>query len=143
MTPPQFTLVPGELALYWAHEAGHYKQLVPYVPHHKTMVEDFGQRFWTYDDQLLAYREQPTPEMAARTDGEFESLSSTAMGYDTLDERIAQTRAKKGCLLMVLAHPEIPLHNNPTEPGARVRIRTQDVRFGPRPARAPRLGTRS
>src|SRR6266700_7467105 len=106
---PQFTLVTDELALCWVHEGRHYKKLVPYVPHHRALLEYFVQRSWTYYDQLLAYREQPMLEEAARLDGEFEALFSTVTGYQALDERIAKTRAKKSCLLMVLAHPEIPL----------------------------------
>jgi len=129
---PQFTLVTEELALCWVHEGRHYKKLVPYMGHHRALVENFLQRFWTYYAQLLAYRLQPTPEEAARLDGEFEGLCATVTGYNALDERIAKTRAKKGCLLMVLAHPEIPLHNNPAELGARARVRKRDVSFGPR-----------
>ena len=129
---PQFALVTDELALCWVHEGRHYKKLLPYVPHHRALVEDFVQRFWTYYDQLLAYREQPTPEEAARLNGAFDALFMTVTGYDALDERIAKTRAKKACLLMVLAHPEIPLHNNPAELGARTRVRKRDVSFGPR-----------
>ena len=59
-------------------------------------------------------------------------MYSTVTGYDALDERIAKTGAKKACLLMVLTHPEIPLHNNPAELGARARVRKRDVSFGPR-----------
>jgi hypothetical protein len=129
---PQFTVVTEELALCWVHEGRHYKKLVPYVPYHRALVEDFVQRFWTYYDQLLAYREQPTPEAAARLDGEFEALFSTITGYQAMDERIAKTQTKKGCLLMVLTHPEIPLHNNPAALGARARVRKRDVSFGPR-----------
>jgi Transposase IS66 family len=129
---PQFTLVTEELALCWVHEGRHYKKLIPYLPRHRALVEDFVQRFWTYYDQLLAYRERPTPEEAARLTGEFETFFSTVTGYDALDERIAKTRTKKGCLLMVLTHPEIPLHNNPAELGARARVRKRDVSFGPR-----------
>jgi hypothetical protein len=33
---------------------------------------------------------------------------------------------------MVLKYPEIPLHNNPAELGARQRVRKRDVSFGPR-----------
>ena len=129
---PQFTLVTEDLALCWVHEGRHYKKLLPYIPHHRTLLEDFIARFWTYYHQLLAYRKEPTPAQAARLDGEFEALFSTVTGYDALDERIAKTRAKKRCLLMVLAHPEIPLHNNPAELGARARVRKRDVSFGPR-----------
>jgi Transposase IS66 family len=129
---PQFTLVTEELALCWVHEGRHYKKLMPYISRHRALVEAFVQRFWTYYDQLLAYRERPTATEMVRLDGEFEALFATITGYDALDERIAKTRAKKGCLLMVLTHPEIPLHNNPAELGARARVRKRDVSFGPR-----------
>ena len=59
-------------------------------------------------------------------------LFSTVTGYAALDERIAKTHTKKVALLMVLDHPEIPLHNNPAELGARQRVRKRDVSFGPR-----------
>src|SRR3989440_9194924 len=129
---PQFTLVTEELALCWVHEGRHDKKLLPYIPRHRAPVEDFVQRFWTYYDQLLAYRERPTLVEAVRLEGEFEALFATITGYAALDERIAKTGAKKGCLLMVLTHPEIPLHNNPAELGARARVRKRDVSFGPR-----------
>src|SRR5262249_48184151 len=40
--------------------------------------------------------------------------------------------AKKDALLLVLRRPEIPLHNNAAELGARRRVRKRDVSFGPR-----------
>src|SRR5713101_8295785 len=129
---PQFPLVTEELALCWVHEGRHYKKLLPSIPYHQARLEAFVQRFWTYYNQLLAYREQPTPEEATRLAGEFATLFATVTGYQALDERITKTRAKKSCLLMVLAHPEIPLHNNPAELGARARVRKRDVSFGPR-----------
>jgi hypothetical protein len=129
---PQFTLITEELALCWVHEGRHYKKLMPSIPYHQGLLEAFVQRFWAYYAQLLAYRKQPTPEEAMRLTEEFETLFATVTGYQALDERIAKTRAKQSCLLMVLAHPEIPLHNNPAELGARARVRKRDVSFGPR-----------
>lgn len=38
----------------------------------------------------------------------------------------------KAELLLVLSHPELPLHNNDSELGARARVRKRDVSFGPR-----------
>ena len=129
---PQFTLVTEELALCWVHEGRHYKKLLPSIPYHQRLLEVFVQRFWAYYAQLLAYRTQPKPEEAARLERAFEAVFTTVTGYNALDERIAKTHAKKGYLLMVLAHPEIPLHNNPAELGARARVRKRDVSFGPR-----------
>jgi hypothetical protein len=129
---PQFTLITEELALCWVHEGRHYKKLMPAIPYQQGLLEAFVQRFWAYYAQLLAYRKQPTPAEAMRLTEEFETLFATVTGSQALDERIAKTRAKQSCLLMVLAHPEIPLHNNPAELGARARVRKRDVSFGPR-----------
>jgi hypothetical protein len=50
-----------------------------------------------------------------------DDLFSTRTGYNALDDRLAKTKAKKDYLLMLLEHPEIPLHNNPVELEARRR----------------------
>jgi hypothetical protein len=67
-----------------------------------------------------------------RLENEFDTLFSTVTGYDALDQRIAKTKNKKSALLMVLDHPEIPLHNNPAELGARRLVRKRKVSFGTR-----------
>ncbi len=131
---PQFNWVTDDLALCWIHEGRHYKKLEPVVALHRTQLEDFQDDFWTFYDELLHYREHPTAEARTRLDTDFDRLFATVTGYEALDVRIAKTRAKKHCLLLVLAHPEIPLHNNPAELGARQRVRKGDVSFGPRSA---------
>ena len=72
------------------------------------------------------------PERALELGRQFDLLFSTLTGYAALDERIAKTKAKKESLLKVLEHPEIPLHNNPAELGARLRVRKRVVSYGPR-----------
>ena len=125
-------LVTEERALCWVHEGRHSKKLLPSLPYHQGLLEAFVQRFWTSYDQLLAYREQPTPEEATRLTEEFATLFATVTGSPALDERMAKTRAKQRGLLMVLAHPAIPLHNTPAALGARARVRKRDVSVGPR-----------
>ena len=58
---------------------------------------------------------------------EFDTLFSTKTGYDDLDVRIQKSKSKKGELLVVLKYPEVPLHNNASENGARSEKRRQDV----------------
>ena len=129
---PQFNWITEELALCWVHEGRHYKKLMPVFVHHLELLSDFRKQFWDFYDQLLAYRQQPTLAERVRLEAEFDQLFSTGTGFDALDARIAKTRAKKGSLLMVLKHPEIPLHNNPVELEARQRVRKRDISFGPR-----------
>ncbi len=135
---PQFTWVTEELALCWVHEGRHYKKLFPYVPQHQKLLEDFLEHFWDFYRELLAYRQQSTLEEQTRLETEFDTLFSTKTGYWALDERIALTRAKKTSLLMVLEHPEIPLHNNSAELDARQRVRKRKISFGPRVAEGTR-----
>jgi len=129
---PQFKLVTTELALCWVHDGRHYEKLSPYVGYHRQLLEDFRARYWDFYDQLLDYRKHPNPEDRVRLDEKFDALFSTVTGYDALDERIAKTKAKKPFLLMVLEHPEIPLHNNPAELGARRRVRYRKISYGTR-----------
>src|ERR1017187_2583151 len=128
----QFKLLTQERGLCWVHEGRHFRQLEPHFAQHRQMVDDFLKRFWDYYRELLAYRQRPGQPEAERLSGAFDQLFSSVTGYTALDERIAQTHAKKTHLLMVLTHPEIPLHNNPAELGARTRVRKRDVSFGPR-----------
>ncbi len=82
----------------------------------------------------MAYWAAPSPAEKVRLTAEFERIFTTVMGYQQLDARIAKTQLKKASLLLVLDHPEIPLHNNPAELGARQRVRKRDVSFGPQTA---------
>jgi hypothetical protein len=134
----QFTWLTEELALCWVHEGRHYKKLDPFLPQHRAERERVVTAFWAYYDELLAYRQQPTAAERARLEAAFDTLFGQETGYWALDERLASTRAKKAELLRVLAHPEIPLHNNPAELGARQRVRKRDVSFGPRTAEGAR-----
>ena len=129
---PQFRAITEELALCWIHEGRHFKKLTPYLPQYRAALADILAQFWDYYRDLPAYREQPTPEACARLDASFATLFGTKTGYQALDQRLALTLDKKPELLLVLDHPELPLHNNPAELGARQRVRKRDVSFGPR-----------
>jgi hypothetical protein len=130
----QYRLLTAERQLCWIHEGRHYKKLVAHVPFHRAVLATFCTDFWAYYRELLAYREHPTPAEATRLELRFDTLFSRATGFELLDHRITLTQAKKGELLLVLRHPELPLHNNPAELAARRRVRKRDVSFGPKSA---------
>jgi hypothetical protein len=124
---PQFNALTAELALCWIHEYRHYKTLIPRFAHHCRLLQDFGLAFWKLYHNLLEYREHPSPALATALQIEFDQLFGHTSGYQPLDECKKRTLAKKEQLLMVLSHPEILLHNNPAELGARQRVRKRTV----------------
>ena len=129
---PQFNKLTRWRMLCWVHEGRPYKKLHPVVSLHRELLDDFLKRFWNYYHELLTYKEKPSETERIRLEAVFDDLFATQTGYVNLDERIAKTRAKKAALLLVLKHPELPLHNNPAELGVRRRVRKRDVSFGPR-----------
>jgi hypothetical protein len=124
---PQFKLITEHQALCWIHDGRHYKKLYPIVLLNKNRLDDFRGQYWDYYAKLLEYKKNPTQGEAEKLSKEFDKLFSTKTGYDSLDERIAKTKAKKSELLLVLNYPELPLHNNNSEHGARAEKRKQDV----------------
>jgi len=129
---PQFNWLTRTMMLCWVHEGRAYKKLMPVVAHHRELLADFIKRLWEFYDRLSDYRKLPLPETATQLETEFDTLFATQTGYNELDKRIAKTQSKKAALLLVLKHPELPLHNNPAELAARYRVRKRDTSFGPR-----------
>ncbi|NCO61655.1 transposase [bacterium] len=129
---PQFKLITRQLSLCWIHDGRHYKKLDPFINHHRKLLDGFLDTYWDYYRELLTYREAPSDSQHIRLDHLFDEIFSTATGYDALDQRIAKTKAKKHSLLLVLDHPELPLHNNDAELSARGRVCKRVVSFGTR-----------
>jgi Transposase IS66 family len=128
----EFHWLTRAIMLCWIHDGRLYKKLEPVIALHREQLEDFRKSYWEYYDQLLAYREKPTAKKRTQLEAQFDELFATHTGYYELDQRIAKTQAKKDSLLLVLEHPELPLHNNASELAVRQRVRKRDVSFGPR-----------
>jgi Transposase IS66 family len=124
---PQFNWLTVELALCWIHEFRHYKKLIPHIPYHRQLLENFKESFWKLYRKLQAYQHHPNETDAHSLRAEFEQLFGQTTSYEQLDERKGLTLAKQEHLLVMLIHPEILLHNNPAELGARQRVRKRDV----------------
>lgn len=121
-----------ELALCWVHDGRYYQKLLPEFACHRREVARFRKRYWAFYRELLAYRQAPTAAEAVRLETAFDRLFGTQSCWTDLQTCIERTRGNKAKLLLVLRHPELPLHNNPAELMARRRVRKRDVSFGPR-----------
>jgi Transposase IS66 family len=129
---PQFDKVTAERAQCWVHDGRHYKKLVPSCWEYAALLSSFRRAYWAFYGELLAYRQAPSVAEATRLRAAFVRLFSTTTDYPALDERIAKTLAQQQELLLVLDHPELPLHNNDAERTARRRVRKRVVSHGPR-----------
>ncbi len=126
---PQFKLITDDLALCWIHEGRHYKKLSPFIACHQKILDDFLEQFWEYYRRLLAYRSAPSWNKAHELELEFWKLFGEKTGYEQLDERKRLTALKVDELLIVLEHPELPLHNNPAELAARTMVQRRNISY--------------
>jgi len=124
---PQFKQLTEEQALCWVHDGRNYKKLEPVVPLHKKELEDFRSRYWNYYMEILQFKLDPSQKNAIKLSADFDVLFSTKTNYHALNERIEKSKEKKLELLLSLKYPEIPLHNNDAELGARAQVRKRDV----------------
>ncbi len=127
---PQFKLLTDDLALCWVQVGRHYKKLNPLVAYHQKLLENFLDDFWDYYRKLLAYKDSPSAESAQELRTEFCQMFGSDSGYQQLDERKGLTAAKISELLLVLDHPELPLHNNPAELAARTMVQRRSISYG-------------
>ncbi len=134
----QFKSITDCVASCWVHAGRHYHKLRPVAPRHRVMLDAFITAYWDYYAKLQRYQADPAADEASRLRLEFDELLSTVSGYEALDERMAKTLSKKNELLTVLDHPEVPLHNNDSELGARVSARRRDVSLHSRSKRGAR-----
>ena len=109
------------------HEGRHYKKLKPFIDTHQALVDTVLTDLWEFYRALLAYKAAPSEAQAEQLSKQFDTIFSQTTGYDLLDDRLQKTLAKKANLLLVLKYPQIPLHNNSAELGARVQTRKGDV----------------
>ncbi len=124
---PQFKLITLFLALCWVHEWRHYKKLKPILNAHKKDIEAFRKIFWDFYAELAKYKTDPSIEDAQKLKRKFDDIFSMKYTYQDLQNRIDKTKLKKTELLTVLEKPQIPLHNNSSENGARLQKRREDV----------------
>ena len=77
----------------------------------------------------ISYRNSPSTEEKLKLKSKFLDIFGTQTGYEQLDERKKLTLSKISELLLVLEHPELPLHNNSAELAARTMVQRRNISY--------------
>jgi len=88
-----------------------------------------GLIWWFYAD-LKAYRMAPNARRRSEMRARFDRIFLRTTGFATLDRMLQRQHANKAELLMVLDHPEIPLHTNGSENDIRCQVTKRKVSGG-------------
>lgn len=112
----------GQHALCWIHAERLVHKLETFTDQQRRAQQFVrGLIWWLYAD-LKAYKLDPTRRRSRELRARFDRIFQRHTGFATLDRLLKRLHANKAELLMVLDHPEIPLHTNGSENDIRCQV---------------------
>ena len=122
----------GRHALCWVHAERLVHKLETFTDDKRAAQQRIRSLIWWFYDDLKAYRRDPTLQRKAALRARFDRIFRRRTGFATLDRLLARLLANKNELLMVLDHPEIPLHTNGSENDIRCQVIKRKISGGTR-----------
>lgn len=120
-------------ALCWIHAERLINRLVPLNSNQAKDIAAVLDKFWGIYADLKAYKQNPSQTEKKKITKCFDELCATKSSYPLKNalQRLAKNKAE---LLLVLKHPEIPLHNNLSENDIREYVKKRKISGGTRSA---------
>lgn len=119
-------------ALCWIHAERHIKKLVPMTEVMREEQAKILEDFWALYNFLKAYRSDPKADQASTIRSTFDELFQRETSSVALSKVLKKIYSQKSELLVVLDHPETPLHNNGAETDIREYVKRRKVSGGTR-----------
>jgi hypothetical protein len=120
----------GQHALCWVHAERLVHRLETFTDQQRAAQEHVRGLIWWFYADLKAYCAEPTARRRSELRARFDRIFLRTTGFVTLDRLLARLHANKAELLMVLDHPEIPLHTNGSENDIRCQVTKRQVSGG-------------
>ena len=111
----QFKLFGFAHGLCWLHAERVVARLIPLTKREQRAYDKARDSIWHYYQRLKAYRDVPTEQKKQRLEKRFDELFLAETGWEALNAAMLKIHGKKTELVLVLEHPELPLHNNLSE----------------------------
>jgi Transposase IS66 family len=122
----------GRHGLCWIHAERLVHKLDTFTEQTRAIQQRMRRLIWQFYGNLKAYRCNPTAQRKAALQVRFDRIFRRRTGFVMLDRLLARLYANKVELLMVLDHPEIPLHTNGSENDIRCQVTKRKVSGGTR-----------
>jgi hypothetical protein len=120
----------GQHALCWIHAERLVHKLETFTDQQRAAQHHVRGLIWWFYADLKAYRLDPTPRRRRELRARFDRIFQRRTGFTTLDRLLKRLHANKPELLMVLDHPEIPLHTNGSENDIRCQVTKRQISGG-------------
>jgi hypothetical protein len=118
--------------LCWIHAERKINELVPLHDGHAKDIQSIRSLFWEIYALLKDYKQKPNEAIKIEIEKKFDSMCSTQTSYQLLNNVLKRLMKNKEELLLVLKHPELPLHNNLSERDIREYVKKRKISGGTR-----------
>src|SRR5712691_5565237 len=122
----------GRHGLCWVHAERLVHQLDTFSERQHAAQQRVRALIWWFYRDLKAYKADPSPRRRAELRARFDRIFKRHTGFASLDRLLARLHAKKPELLLVLDHPQIPLHTNGSENDIRCQVTRRKISGGTR-----------
>jgi Transposase IS66 family len=126
----QFAL--GHHALCWVHAERLVHKLDTFTDRQHAAQQLVRALIWWFSADLKAYKRAPDRRRRHELRARFDRIFRRRTGFATLDRLLARLYANKEELLLVLEHPEVPLHTNGSERDLRPQVVKRKISGGTR-----------
>ena len=123
----QFNLLLLLHALCWIHAERIIRKLVGFNDEHRAALENTRTQIWDFYEVLKGYKEAPSKKKKAEIEERFDEIFTQQTCFMTLNLALNRLYKNKDELLLVLDHPSIPLHNNPSENDIREYVKKRKI----------------
>ena len=120
----------GAHALCWIHAERLVHKLETFTDQQRAAQQLVRGLIWWFYADLKAYQAAPTARRRSELRARFDRIFLRTTGFATLDRLLQRQHANKAELLMVLDHPEIPLHTNGSENDIRCQVTKRQISGG-------------
>ena len=114
-------------ALCWVHAERLIAKIIPLTDEQKQDLETVRDKIWKLYEGLKQYKKNPRPKFKERLEAKFDQIFTTKTSSATLNQALKRLYDNKLELLLVLEHPEIPLHNNSAENAIREYVKKRKI----------------
>ena len=114
-------------ALCWVHAERALDKVVAYTKQEHAELKAIQDGLWTLYRDLKAYKDAPNEQTRATLSMRFDELFTTTTHSESLNKVLQRLYGNKAELLLVLEHPEIPLHNNGSENAIREYVKRRKI----------------
>ena len=123
----QFDLLLLLHALCWIHAERTIRKLVGFNDEQRAALENTRTRIWDLYQILKGYKEAPAKAKKAEIEERFDEIFTQKTCFETLNLALKRLYKNKAELLLVLDHPDIPLHNNLSENDIREYVKKRKI----------------